>query len=682
MVKRWCALFSTAFLVLGCGGGGSGPNPPQLYIPITTLLANGVLGVRDGNANLPIVNTGGSSLTFEITVEDWMTPGFNRATVPVGGTSIVNITFACEQPGIRNGSIAITTNDPEFESGSIPVELVCSVPALEFTLHAKSPIEADVGQDGEGSIEWSVDSPWEGQPAVGYTVRSDQVSMEVSNSSGSVAMEERIENTLTFTCDSAIDEDYPITIELGANTFSEDVNVICTESDASNFVAFYQGPLIGWLKVAGRFDGSQSLTFTQDMPFVTARNTAVVIESTRESGSTARIFADPELNDEIHAIPAESNFEHLESGLIRTRTVFELPNALVAEATNLFIVLSSGAVELNDPSNQMFSVSMAEFEFATTQDLDLNFVPIVRHGSYQDFDAEPIIEWFAHTMPVTHASYDFLAPMSLNENDWSLEFAAEELFHRYVERGKFDEFLIGVYDDPSSATCGVSFENLPLLMVPNSANADCDRLNTFARRIGQALGISDLGNCQESSELPVDTLGFKSQWFDFESMRLLPESTRESSVTGECQTNFISSEHYAMVLERLRSRSSLSFGNTSGLTHVFTADEIEGDRTIQDWRYSQSLLVSGNVPRYPFAMLLKGLEPAFVNGRRVWLPSPVSTDIAMGRLTLNGQFYSIGTTNEPTELYGWDVGVIFRHVSRIRPSASRSWVSKEIEVRH
>lgn len=682
MVTRLSVLFSVVLLLLGCGGGGSSPQPPQLYIPITQITASGVLGVRGGNGNLPIVNTGGSSLTFEITVEDWMTPGFTSASVPVGGTSIVNISFACETAGIRRGSIGITTNDPQFQSGSIPVELICSVPALEFTLVAKNPINGVVGSAGEGSLEWFVESAWEDQPPVGYSVRSDEADIDVSNSSGSVAMGEEVHNTLTFQCETVLDESYSILIELGSNVFSESVNVDCTESDASNFVAFYQGPLIGWLEVEDRFDGSQSLTFTQDMPFVTSRNTAVVIESTQKSGSTARIFADPELNDEIRAIPSESNFEHLESGLFRTRTVFELPNALVADATNLYIVLSSGAVELNDPSNQMFAVSMAEFEFATTQDLDLNFVPIVRHGSYQDFDAEPIVEWFAHTMPVTHASYDLLAPMSLKDNDWSLEFAAEELFHRYVERGKFDEFLIGVYDDPSVSTCGVSFENMPLLMVPNSADADCDRLNTFALRIGQALGISDLGNCQESSELPVDTLGFKSQWFDFESRRLLPESTRESGVTGECQTDFISSEHYAMVLERLRSRSSPSFGNTSGLTHVFSAGEIEGDRTIQDWRYSQSLLVSGGVPRYPFAMLLKGLEPAFVNGRRVWLPSPVSTDIAMGRLTLNGQFYSIGTTNEPTELYGWDVGVIFRHVSRNRPSASRSWVSKEIEVRH
>lgn len=678
-VIRLCTWVFVIFLIHGCGGSRSKPNPPQLYIPITSLFATGVLGVTEASANLPIANTGGESLTFELTVEDWMHPQFRRATIPVGGTSIVNFTFDCAQPGIRRGSIGITTNDPTFETGSIPVELTCGSPALEFSVITKSPIEGTVGGEARGMIEWEVDSPWDGQPSVGYTVRTNRMGVEITNAAGTVAMEAAIENVLTFNCDTALDESYTFTVEAGTHVFTEELAFKCEESEGSQRVVFFQGPLVGWVDLLeSDHETSYKQPITQRLPFVPSRHTAVVVEIIRNTVGGARVFADPELIEEIPPIPSASTYEQLESGLIRMRTTFEMPAASVTEEGVIHVVIARGAVGLDDRSNQTFQIPMASFEFANTEELVLRFQPILRDETNTHVDAAPLVEWFVQTMPVSDASIEMLSPILLSSKLASSEMVAERLFDHYVERRIFNELLIGVYDARDESQCGLSFENLPVLMIPGLSNPKCDQMGSFALRTGQSLGITKSVGCKQPTNFQSESSDIEFMRFDSRSSTLLAAPVRGGDFVSECNTDAISSEHYGDVLDRLRAgRHVPPRLDSRRLIGMYAAKGVKINNLIDDWENIGLIEERGFLMDYPFSALVKGEFSDLYEEDWVSPTGATFTGIALGRLTLNNRFYSIGMTSDPRSLRNLHVNAVFDRVNGISSRTLHSWKVEE-----
>ncbi|MCZ6711896.1 MAG: hypothetical protein O7B25_16140, partial [Gammaproteobacteria bacterium] len=436
----------------------------------TALQATVAMGTT-GSLSFTVRNNGGSKLTFQAaTSESWLSGLDNLGSVDVnaGASRIVNLLVQCPATGPLNGSISVTSNDPDNSSDTVSVSVDCVVPALQIQItDAPGASNGAPSVDAQSSLTWGISSSWPQQPTVGYTVTSSNPSVIISNNTGTLGVSGQINNNLSYPCPAPQSLSATITISVDGSAASSTWQIECVAVLEGNITfdsaELYQGPL------AARIDANLNVTDFVDA--LVDRQALLVVQLGHDSSTVPEFSLSVLDSGQSTAVTSvlTSVQSPAETGNGRWASLYTMNIA------GSFMQTSNDLVAVMDPNNQIaeidendntVTIDMTSLGLVLVPEFKPVFVPINAEGRVPAaIVSDDYLEATVDLLPIANHTDSVRATYDYQGGAWDWQTALTELAALWNLEAEADEFYHGVYRQPDSfngGTTGIGFIGFPV----------------------------------------------------------------------------------------------------------------------------------------------------------------------------------------------------------------------------
>ena len=187
---------------------------------------------------ITLVNDWDSTFRTDYTLStetEWLTLLQTSGSMPSPSQDYVLGMAKCTRPGLFIGYIQIHSDQRAVPGTfSFPVVLACDSPPIDITvLEFADRIRAGVQRSANAVLSWTIRSSWVPKENMDFVVDSPEI-VPVSDANGTVALEQRIDTPLEYTCGEIADEhEFQITVEVGGFSRSFLWGVSCLDPAAA-----------------------------------------------------------------------------------------------------------------------------------------------------------------------------------------------------------------------------------------------------------------------------------------------------------------------------------------------------------------------------------------------------------------------------------------------------------------
>ncbi len=561
---RWpgilAALVLAALLLAGCGGGGGsggGAPDPQLSVSPASISLEQTLGSDPASASFSVRNSGGGTLSFQATASgDALTLSQSSGRATAGASVSVSVESACESPGDFSGSIEVSGAG---SSAQVSVSVECVRPPVSVEI-AESPASSEgwPGQDAEGSLRWSISSPWSGQPALSWSISTDRDDVTLQPAEGSARLDEAVEIALMVSCPDQSLFDAGLTLAVDEQETETTWPVRCRAGDARFLLLeLHQGPM-QW-----RQDFVNDETITA-VPAVEGRRTAAVARVGHDSptvpglSATIRNASGEALEESPVVLLTDTS--NPRDGEWETEYVFDAESHYQSGNRVDFVIDPDGTLDETNEDNNSRQVHFDDGE--PLPNFRITFVPIhVDYGNPSEIDTEDYMDRINDYLPVAQYEAEVGRPLEFLDRAWDAHEANVALTRRWNAEADPDEFYHGLFRYPyDGSTCGYAWYYTPVA-VSASWDGGCNE-DIQAHELGHNFSLRHApGDCGEAN---VDTnypypgagMGPHRGWL-FSEGKFVNQEDGYRDVMSYCQPTFVSDYNYKILVAYLRSEVSI-----------------------------------------------------------------------------------------------------------------------------
>ena len=404
-------------------------------------------------------------LTFSLTGDPFWLSAANATSGEIGPGETMPVQFIleCSTPGDVAGSITISGN---FENdASFSASLHCQAPPITVILSKSIPDSSGHPQlNAQSEMQWSIASRWNEQPAVDYTIVSNDERVTVSPASGSVELDGTIVTSLDAACPAPSDQGVELRVTAGDGLLDAIWNVDCQGGSGEvRGVEIYQGPM-AIREVYEDDDSEEGGTFQKEsfVGLIPGRDSVVTVRVEHETD----YLGEPAFNvvdgtGTSHPVETEilstTDPEESASGNYETEFMFPVARSLFeAESTLRTDIDVDGS---DDGPVRKHVLVLNDLAFFDAPLIRIRFFRMENNDGIPNIESlDNFVDALVNYMPTSGVEITVEGIMHhTSGGSWNISRALSDLQDHWLENAEADEYYHGIYIYSDGYPGGVAY---------------------------------------------------------------------------------------------------------------------------------------------------------------------------------------------------------------------------------
>ena len=404
-------------------------------------------------------------LTFSLTGDPFWLSAANATSGEIGPGETMPVQFIleCSTPGDVAGSITISGN---FENdASFSASLHCQAPPITVILSKSIPDSSGHPQlNAQSEMQWSIASRWNEQPAVDYTIVSNDERVTVSPASGSVELDGTIVTSLDAACPAPSDQGVELRVTAGDGLLDAIWNVDCQGGSGEvRGVEIYQGPM-ATREVYEDDDSEEGGTFQKEsfVGLIPGRDSVVTVRVEHETD----YLGEPAFNvvdgtGTSHPVETEilstTDPEESASGNYETEFMFPVARSLFeAESTLRTDIDVDGS---DDGPVRKHVLVLNDLAFFDAPLIRIRFFRMENNDGIPNIESlDNFVDALVNYMPTSGVEITVEGIMHhTSGGSWNISRALSDLQDHWLENAEADEYYHGIYIYSDGYPGGVAY---------------------------------------------------------------------------------------------------------------------------------------------------------------------------------------------------------------------------------